>query len=180
MRRSAHVTVAKTAIVLGWCVLFGLVLRAFMPDNPLRLSRSTKDTLVLLVPQGWVFFTRDPREPVERVYRRTAGGYEELTRPNGIPQYAFGLERRSRTFGVETAALITQIPRLAWTSCRGDVAACAAAAEPSRVVIINPARAPMACGDIVITRGKPMPWAWSRGNNVRSPFSIAVATAACR
>lgn len=177
MTRSAVRTAGKWTIVFGWTVLIVLLLRAFMPDNPLRIRRSVKDDLTLLAPEGWVFFTRDPREASDRVFRLTTPCCEEMTVPNGAASNLYGLKRDARAFGVEMAPLMAQIPRSGWRECRGDIAACAAAAPP--IALSNASAARRLCGEVVIQRQRPVPWAWSRGRDVRAPYALAHLNVSC-
>jgi antimicrobial peptide system SdpA family protein len=179
MKGSILRSAAKLAIVLGWSALVVLELRAFMPDNPLRVSKAVKTNLTALAPQGWVFFTRNPREASDRVYRRTTPCCELLTVPNGDPRNLYGIKRDGRAFGVEMTPLLGQIPGDAWRECRGDLGACVAGLPPAATVV-NTSKIGIACGEIVIQRQKPVPWAWSANPNVRPPYTVATVNVSCR
>lgn len=173
-------TAAKTAIVVIWSLLTGLLLCAFMPDNPLRPAKVVKENLTAFAPQGWVFFTRDPREAGDRVYRRATPCCSPLVSANGAAEHLFGIRRHPRAQGVELATLLSQIPQKAWRPCRGDLAACAATNPSSSVKVVNRSKVRSLCGEILIERRPPIPWAWSRSETINPPYSILSMNVSCR
>lgn len=178
VKRTLHTSV-KLLVILGWSALAILELRAFMPDNPLRVTKRVGDNLMLIAPQGWIFFTRDPREAVDRVYRRTNPCCEILTLPNNHISYLFGLKRDGRAFAVEMGPLLKRIPGKAWRECRGELASCVAGLQKPSRTAPNSSASRFACGEIIVQRQRPIPWAWSSNRNLRAPYSIANLNVSC-
>lgn len=170
----------KLLVILGWSFLVVLELRAFMPDNPLRVKKGISEKLMLFAPQGWIFFTRDPREANDRVYRRTNPCCELLTLPNSDSSNLFGLKRDGRAFGVEMEPLLKRIPRSAWRECRGDLASCVSGLEKPSKTVPNTSATRVACGEIIIQRQRPIPWAWSANRKLRPPYSVANLNVSCK
>lgn len=179
VNRTALRPAVRLLIILGWSALTVLELRAFMPDNPLRVTNRVADNLTLLAPQGWIFFTRNPREAVDRVYRGTNPCCEMLTLPNNHASYLFGVKRDGRAFAVEMGPLLKRIPGKAWRECRGDLPSCVAGLPvPSRTVA-NTSATRFACGKIIVQRQHPIPWAWSSNRNLHPPYSVAILNVSC-
>lgn len=172
--------ISKVAVVVVWSALTGLLLCAFMPDNPLRPPKVVKDNLTAFAPQGWVFFTRNPREASDRVYRRTNPCCESIVATNGDAEHMFGIQRDPRAQGVELGTLVAQVPEKAWQPCRGDLAACIAKTTPAAVKVVNRSAVRSMCGEVIVERRPPIPWAWSRSNRVNPPYSLLVMNVSCR
>jgi antimicrobial peptide system SdpA family protein len=179
MTRPGAPILTKVSIILGWSVLVVLVMRAFMPDNPLRISRAVKDNLTVLIPQGWVFFTRDPREPSDRLYLRTTPCCRPVTQSNGGAGNLFGLNRDSRALSVELGSLIGQAPASAWSQCRGDLNSCIASST-APAAVRNASTSRQLCGEVLVHRSKPVPWAWSRDTHVDPPYALLRMNVSCR
>jgi antimicrobial peptide system SdpA family protein len=136
--------------------------------------------LTFFAPQGWVFFTRSPREANDRVYGRTSPCCELLTLPNGAAANLFGLKRDARSFGIEMAPLLTAIRRDAWLECRDSLADCVSRLKVPPATVANASATRMACGQIVIQRQQPIPWAWSGNRNIRPPYALASLNVSCK
>jgi antimicrobial peptide system SdpA family protein len=172
----AATRVASTAV---WSVLALFVLSGSVEDSPLRASARTRLNLLALCPQGWSFFTRDPREPVDRVYRRqgTALAYSSVA--NGSLANLLGLRRAARAINVELAGLLAGVPEGRWRDCRQAVEKCV---EPGAdaIVVENRALVRSLCGELVIERRPPVPWAWSGSPRpVDMPARILLLRAEC-
>ncbi len=70
--------VVVIALAMAWSVLILYAVHVELPVNALDLpfESSLKPPLQALVPQGWGFFTRDPREPRLLPFRREAGVWQ--------------------------------------------------------------------------------------------------------
>lgn len=115
----------------------------------------------LLLPEGFAFFTRDPREPDIQRFQRSGGTWESVALgPHSRPSNLFGLNRHSRTQGVEYALLLKEYPLDRWSECDVDPKTCL-----DRVAvtdsIANPDPRPTLCGTVGFVRQEPVPWAWS-------------------
>lgn len=180
MTRPGVPVFTKVSIVIGWSVLVVLLMRAFMPDNPLRISRAVKENLTVLLPQGWVFFTRDPREPSDRLYLRTTPCCRQVVQSNGDLANMFGLNRDSRALSVELGALISQVPASSWRQCRGDLETCIVKSEAPAAPVRNASTSRQLCGEVLVHRSKPIPWAWSANEHVDPPYSLARMNVSCK
>ena len=93
----------SAGLILGWLVVAIYVLDASLPFNPIRLPFEQALQLRRIVPEGWAFFTRDPREPQPLPFSR---GPDRRWRsaslgPNGRWVHAMGFDRTPRAQGTE-------------------------------------------------------------------------------
>lgn len=154
-----------------WTLVAGYVVHAQLPKNTMELPFERDAHLVMLVfaPEGWAFFTKNPREPVfvpyaldrSGIWRSVAvGSYDE-------PRHLFGASRTPRAQGVEMGLLASAVSGSAWQTCNALVEDCLRNAQ-EWLVAANPSPAATLCGKIAIVRQELLPWAWAaaRGSTV--------------
>lgn len=128
-----------------------------------------------VLPEGWSFFTKSPREAFVVAYGED--GDELGTGPNAQPKWAFGLNRASRLGGIDVDRVMQLLDRDAWHSCQVgmDVTTCRNKLHAESVQITADPHS--LCGEITLARRKPTPWAF-RGTD--SPIEeVAVVRIRC-
>jgi antimicrobial peptide system SdpA family protein len=156
--------VVTVALSLGWTLLFVYGATLALPFNPVRLPGVDQLQTRVWFPQGWGFFTRDPREEDIAVHVRDAAG---AWRPAGIgpnsrPRYVLGLDRAPRAQGVELGLLMAELPTKAWQPCPHADAGPCLEALPVAATVTNPTPGPSLCGTVGVVLRPPVPWAWAR------------------
>lgn len=169
-------------LALAWAVAGAYAVHGQMPRNVLRLpfEAQVKPHLAYLVPEGWAFFTRDPREPKLYTFSLSQDGRWENANqgPHALPQNVFGLDRRSRAQGVEIALILGTVRANALRQCREAVATCLESLDP--IPMRNASPAPTLCGDIGIAQQEPLPWAWYAGrHDVTMPGQVVRLVLSC-
>jgi antimicrobial peptide system SdpA family protein len=145
--------VAMTVSAYAVIAAFGPV-PIHMPFEKRVLSQSW-------LPQGWKFFTRNPREDVQFLFVRDSlgnwmpFGFGANTRPVNW----FGISRKNRAQGVEIARLLQDIPKEAWMPTRGDPIE-ALEKCPLVVTVENNSSRPTIRGIIGVVEQPHVPWAW--------------------
>ena len=87
----------------------------FISENPFSPPKNIKKALFKIAPQGWGFFTRDPREKVSLIFTVNSNKSLELSvQPNGASNNLFGLSRKNRRGHLEFMRLLGRIPETAW------------------------------------------------------------------
>ncbi len=116
-----------------------------------------------VVPQGWGFFTRDPREPITQAWVRDGSGeWLAASRgPNATLRNAFGLDRSSRLDEYDVSQVLggKDIDGL-WVDCTGNtVAGCARRAATQEGVQHWEVEGfdLRLCGDVVLLDASPVP-----------------------
>lgn len=151
------------AIAAVWSVAILYVAQVHVPKNVLSLpgQKQARSTVANVAPQGWAFFTKSARDVEVLPYRRTANGtWTSLAlTPHSSPHNAFGLDRASRSQGIEISLLLNLAEKKEWQECEAGLADCLAAARAARKVE-NPSPEPTVCGRVALVQEKPVPWAW--------------------
>lgn len=147
---------------VGLAILSVYAYHSAMSFNPVRLPFERLVGIEGWLPQGWAFFTRDPREERLLVYRRqgSSGWQPAWLTPHGRPQNAFGLDRASRAQGVELGQLYEKIRPASYETCEGPLAVCLERSKPVARLRNRMPRKTL-CGELAIVKQKPLPWAWS-------------------
>lgn len=167
----------KVAIVVGWVALILFIARAFLP-SPLPVGFPNTRNIFMLFPEGWGYFTRNPREPVLQLYS-LKGKHEPVLAPNFSRRSLFGLRRDGRKLGSEVDLVISQVPTSAWSTTK-EAPAFEACSRDSLVVIHDTITRPTLCGDYLIQIQDRLPWAWARSRgSLIMPSKVARVHVEC-
>jgi antimicrobial peptide system SdpA family protein len=163
--------IAGVALVAG--LLVGYLVRAVVPvaAMPAPPGRAVARALV---PEGWAFFTRDPRRPSPVAYDTARNGQWRPAPPRS--RGPAGLDKRDRARAAEIALLTHRLDGADWTKCDGEPATCLASAPATPVA--NTATVRTLCGDIGIVLQEVLPWAWNDLPTVL-PSRVARLTVTC-
>ena len=182
---AARRRIGALALAVGfvWSVVGLYALAVALPASPvdLPLAEDRALTIRALVPQGWAFFTRSPREPRVIPYAPAADGSWRSVhaRRHAEPAQVFGLNRSSRAQGVEMGLLLDAVAEDDWVACDDTPQTCLASAAIT-VQTENVSPEPTLCGTIVLVRQEPLPWAWSGSSSPDSmPAEIAGLEISC-
>lgn len=152
-------------LILGWTTLTVYALHAALPFNPIELPFEKHFNIKLLLPEGWAFFTRDPRDDRMLPYQRTPEGQWAWASdtPNFQWKNAFGINRAARAQGVELGLLMKDAATLPKVECKESPTACLERA-PVAQTLRNTSPRPTYCGQVGLVFQRAVPWAWSRTN----------------
>ena len=171
--------VIGTVVACGWAIIAALAFVNSVADSPLKPRQRARTNIMTVLPEGWSFFTRDPREPRTLLYRHSGTGWEHVSQRHADRANYFGFARLARVKMVETAALLDQVSPGQWTQV-------AAGTDPlgMEVQVVkasNPAMSPLLCGELLVIERPPAPWAWSTSKApVRMAGRAVRLSAACR
>ena len=179
-RGNAALGAFGAALVVVWAVLIVYVVYPVLPYSSLRLPGARALNTLVWAPQGWAFFTRNPREEKQFVYGRGPGGWRPvLLAPHARLRNTLGLDRKSRAQGVEMALLVAGPPADAWVPCEGPVPACLERL-PRGVPVRSGVPNPTMCGAVAVVLREPVPWAWLKADEpIEMPSSILPLEVAC-
>jgi antimicrobial peptide system SdpA family protein len=168
------------AVGIAWLVAIAYAIYPALPYSPARLPLAESAHTALWAPQGWSFFTRDPREEKQTVYVRHGSEWESaLLAPHDRPANLAGLRRKSRAQGVEMALLVNGFSNNDWQPCTESLEQCLAQLSSGHEVK-NISPAPTMCGTVAVVLQKPVPWAWARSSRpVTMPFRILPLEVSC-
>lgn len=145
-----------------WAAVIVYIGLSSIPFNPLNLSYNEKTSIFTLIPQGWGFFTRNPREDEPYIYKKVGKDWIKVSNSNSDVGYFFGASRKGRKINFEAYSLLSQIKdSLAWKKA-DIVIASAKDFEPLPVVqVVNNTTNPILFGEFVFVKKRKVPWAWS-------------------
>lgn len=186
MKDDAHSTVRAlgwySIVVAGlWSIVFAYAMHAAMPFNPIKLPFENRVSVRMLLPEGFGFFTRSPREDRLLLFRRSDRGWQSASvGPSQKAAHAFGVVRAVRAQSIEAGLLMEGLGNpTRWKRCSEDPLACMARSASS-ADISNRSPDPTLCGTVGLAIQETMPWAWAaRGAKVTMPSRIMVATVRC-
>ena len=150
------------ALALAWFTLLAYVVHAAVPPNPIRLPLEKRMYTRYWAPQGWAFFTRDPREEDILLFVRGRDGawISAHKGPHASPSNYFGLSRASRARGIEVGQILRRVPKAGWQPCKERAEVCLER-TPNAGTVRNISPNPTLCGEVGLALQKPVPWAWS-------------------
>ena len=161
-----------------------MLFKASLPYNPIPISKKLKSYVNTFIPEGWAFFTRNPREPSLYLYKKTEEGnaVPYCTYPSATADHWFGAKRTLRSQGAEAGTLIKGIPESSWIEHEGRASTyIEECGDFLQVAILdNPVAGPYLCGSVYIVLQEPVPWACARSaNNLNHHMRIAKMNVSC-
>jgi antimicrobial peptide system SdpA family protein len=142
------------------------VLLTLLPDNPIKLREKVKLEIQTVMPQGWAFFTKNPREPIIVAYGLQGNHWQQINGSGGSIKYLLGLNRAGRAVSVEISTIIAQIPESSWISSRLSLpefidSLHIQGIQKLSIKAKNSKNGGKCSGQIIIQRTTIPPWAWS-------------------
>jgi antimicrobial peptide system SdpA family protein len=168
-------------LILVWSLWAILNLTSSLKENALHAPLRDRALLQSLTPQGWAFFTRNPREERTLAWMRRPSSLEpaNLADYRGAPWN--GVKRALRNRALTINAVASHLSEKDWQACEGDLLACVKSSEvaPKPVVLeINDNSG--LCGEVVLQKESPTPWAWRNAfHRVKKHTQFARAAVKC-
>lgn len=168
--------VTAVALIFMWL--------AYVPPNPLSLpwSPSQQQDFKQFVPEGWAFFTRDPREEDFMLFGRSASGswVNKLIGHASEPKQLFGWSRISRAQGLDLGVLASEVSIKSYASCDAASVSDCFAKLPPLVRVKNAAPHPLICGRSLLIFRKLVPWNWATFARVTMHARVANLDVICQ
>lgn len=169
-----------SVLVLLYIILFIQSVICIIPYNPSRELLSRNMSLELFMPQGWNFFTANPRVEQTVAYKKTANGWGNMLKwPHASRENLFGLRRTGRAQGLELGLILQELPAQSFVDCRETIGGCLdKVATVTRLENLDPSAT--LCGFIGLVAQQPVPWAWTRsGQAIKMSARVAKAFVQC-
>lgn len=152
--------------LISVCIAFWLIV-SIAHNSSYYFSKSSRlsDIIVSVFPQGWGFFTKDPRNeynynlyslnPDEKIYR-------QITYANSTLSSSYGFSKNNRRCFYEIGLLTDDIKVLDWINFKGLIFPIP---EDSSTIVINTDGMNLSCIlkdiDYLLVRTRTIPFAWS-------------------
>jgi antimicrobial peptide system SdpA family protein len=162
-----------------WGIVIIAVLITSVPEHAIGSTSLTKDMMKSFLPEGWAFFTRNPREATEKFYEEQADG--SVVPGNASDLRSIGSPSRlERIRSMEVGMVLPQVPKEAWVPCENTFAECLKVLPPDRAKISISMHDCSYRGRAVIQRNAPIPWAWRTSyHRIRMPSMLARVEVEC-
>lgn len=167
-------TKTKISIALIWSIWLLVVfftVRAYnAPDY--QMPYSAKKLMSSFLPQGWGFFTRDPKEGITKAYRYDNEELFLVTINNGAAENAIGFSRNARFVGIDLLFLLGYVPDSVWHNGKGDFRSYIPSAADT--VFVDKSIQYFPEGEYILHRYEPIPFSWAgKGQENYRPFLVA-------
>ncbi len=161
----------KLAVLCFWLICIFFIFSASISNEIVYSNKKYKKTIAAIVPQGWGFFTKSPKEQTYVCYKFYKGAYVPVTLANFSAGNLFGLSRKSRVVGYETSMLLEKIAGIpGWNNGKGEhhLLHKPAATYPLR---IEKHLNHFENGKYLFIRYYTIPWAWNgQGQEKNRPY----------
>jgi antimicrobial peptide system SdpA family protein len=160
----------------GFLLIF-ISITSALPVNTLKINNDVKGLISEIIPQGWGFFSKSPREPDLNAI--PLEGQDALQWPNSSLSNYLGISREGRAQGIELGSIIGAIDKDSYQECKEDTYQCFKSSKTT-IKIDNINRNPTICGKWGVINQEPVPWAW--GNKLKSiimPSKIVKVDVGC-
>ena len=163
----------KIAIILFWATALFFTLAASSEISPVLPSYKNKINFVSLVPEGWSFFTRNPREVETFIYKEIDGKLVNMNHQNFTAHNAFGFGRYTRIESLELALLLASTEDSLWVKNDIDIHEFYEKKLLKEQKIVNTSNSQYLTGTIILEQKEPIPWAWYQsGKEVIMPSKV--------
>lgn len=153
-------------LIVFWLIVLSYIFKSSLPVVS-DLTYENKATLFNFVPQGWGFFTRDPREDELILFEIKNNSIERFTKTNSAISSFFGVSRKNRLINVESGILLPEIEDSLWKSMKGRELILDKTLKTD--TIINRFHPCNIKGDFFFVKQERIPWAWA-GNKIIMPY----------
>jgi len=166
-------------LLVLWSSIIFYLAGVYAQENPFWKLQSHRAEMIRVSPQGWAFFTRDPREPVDRVYIREENGWVFDERFYAGSRSSSDAFKRNRLVHVELGHALARVRSSQWVKCKDDLYTCLHEVDIERVQVTNRTNMQSVCGEFLIERQPPFPWAWASTSEVYMPSKLLHAVVQC-
>ncbi|MFH6993129.1 SdpA family antimicrobial peptide system protein [Flavobacterium sp. FlaQc-48] len=160
-----------TLIVGFWIIFLSYIFEASIPI-PSNETFKRKATFFNIIPQGWGFFTRDPRENEIWTYQILNNTAIKVTQTNGNLNNFYGASRKNRLISIELGLLVSQIHTSSWINMKGGKLILDKKIHTDTILnSLNPCNIK---GNLFIVEQERVPWAWSKNlHTIVMPYKYA-------
>lgn len=147
-------------IILFWLSIFFLVAESTVGYTVLNIPTKTKNVVFQKLPQGWGFFTKNPREEHLLIYKTELLYPELFSKKNFTLSNFFGISRKNRFLQYKLISKLGNTKKSGWINCNyPSILNCDF--ETTKIIEVKKDENYL-IGEYYLFRGKPIPWAWSK------------------
>jgi antimicrobial peptide system SdpA family protein len=142
--------------------------------NPIQNRYGNKQLIFTFLPQGWSFFTRNPREAQVLLYKIDGKRIIPITQKHSSYKNLFGLIRKSSIYTSEIQIIRSKINDSLFFNTKWNYQENKIGLVPKgKITIYNEIFSPLLCGEYLLVFQEPIPWAWSKNmKSIKMPAKI--------
>lgn len=170
LQQIKHIVYGGSLLLIFSLLVF--LLAASVPESTIKVSKASRMQLTRIVPEGWAFFTRDPKGPELLLFQADSNKqvHRFVQRP-GTPRYLFGINRKARIVSQEFGRFQEYLPTAdsLWYEIEGPIEKNAHLFDSLSIIKIpNSSRYPFINGVFILQKIEPVPWAWAGSKNIQA------------
>jgi antimicrobial peptide system SdpA family protein len=172
---------ATLFVAIIWLNVAVFDIHPSLPANAIELPLQEYNPWPYLLPQGWSFFTRSPREKRTTAYcEKAMGQWIEQASAIGYSGGSSGFSRKAKMFAAELGLTLQALRSTKWEACELTPMLCLS--NLTVAVEIAPQVAhPTICGIVGLVRQDLVPWAWgASADETLMPSSVLKINVKCR
>ncbi|MBK7869504.1 MAG: SdpA family antimicrobial peptide system protein [Saprospiraceae bacterium] len=170
-------------LMFGSIISFTLVLFTVSPFNPFKAKINLEKQVFTFVPQGWAFFTRNPREAQAQLYKLEQEQWHQVPHYHSHISNFSGLSRKASKELAELSVLkARELRDEFFIDCESNYQRQIIGCIPDTTyTVTNHVNHPLLCGEYILTLQQPIPWAWSKSiNKIKMPSKVVRIKILCK
>ncbi|UZT99069.1 SdpA family antimicrobial peptide system protein [Chryseobacterium fluminis] len=170
------ILIKSIVIILIINLLIFTFISSLSEQTCISVNPSIQKTFRTLLPEGWSFFTRSPREDMVTIYKIVENKPIKINSLSSNAENFFGLSRKSRKLGYDLSIILSTFQRITWIKINSleNIKI-----EQQKFKKINKNQLQINTldkGYYMIVSQPVIPWAWSKyPSRVRKQYSVCFA-----
>lgn len=163
IKRNSYLIIFFISLVISSWLIVNIFLIT-VKGNPLEITNEVNTKVFNIVPQGWAFFTRDPREAQITIYKiKNDSILKPYPQRHSSFNNFFGLKRTSSKILTELQLIKLKTSDSLYSDMKWNYQAHKYAKHTTKSFQYeNEVFDPILLGDFIVVYQKPVPWAWSK------------------
>jgi antimicrobial peptide system SdpA family protein len=152
--------------IFTWAFLLTYLFINSLPETIIHLNQLSKIRTTSTVPEGWAFFTKNPRDENIVIYKKSGASWRPVTNKTGDYLNFFGLKRTSRFENQEMGILLASLDTTNWVSIKGGLEKNFLLFDTIPITqILNSSHYPYYKeGEYILVQEGILPWVWFSTN----------------
>ena len=164
--------IKTAATFLLWIFMATIIFFSSFKEQ-IVVPHSIKKEVNIAFPEGWGFFTKNPRDLHLEIYKIEAGNIKSISICNHSLSNFLGLSRKSRVIGYEASMLANKVKKEQWKDSDGTSLEKFVYESIIEIQSISNFKY-FTEGDYIIKLYEPIPYAWVKENQEEfNPYKIA-------
>jgi len=181
IKEKSYIIVFMLCSIFTFLFIAGVFLYT-VENNPIKLNVNLENKIFTFVPQGWAFFTRNPREAQIVLYKRNEfNKFEEIDQRHACIGNLFGLNRSASKIMSELQLIKNKTNDSLYKNTQWNYQNNIYTDVSIKAVSVkNQMKNPILCGEYIVIFQKAVPWAWCKSlYKIKMPAKIMKLNITC-